>query len=397
MTSEVPRSATSSIILAAGALDNLPDPRVTRDQRRHQKKVEEAIKGDLARIVGNEDIITSDGSRTIRVPVRTLTLPRIVFDHGEERVGQGTGDSGKGKVVGNRPQKGDTSGRRAGDQPGVDYYEAGITIDDLAALVFKDLGLPNLEDRGKKDVVSQEVKWNDIRRKGPMGNLDKRRTILENMRRNAREGKARFEGIIQDDLRFRVWDEEIKPETQAVIIAMRDVSGSMGEFEKYITRATYFWMFRFLRTKYRNVEMRFITHHTEAKEVDEKAFFELGESGGTRVSSAYQLCLDIVQRDYPPEDWNVYPFHFSDGDNWGDVDNERCIDLIKKGLPLYNMWGYAEIQEHRRQTYSTTLMKAMEKLKDDPKVVATVINSKEGVYPAIQTFFPGEKKLTKAG
>ena len=77
---------------------------------------------------------------------------------------------------------------------------------------------------------------------------------------------------------------------------MRDVSGSMGDFEKYISRAFYFWMVRFLRTKYSTVQIVFITHHTEAKEVDEETFFSLGESGGTRVSSAYQLCL----RDHRP-------------------------------------------------------------------------------------------------
>ena len=91
----------------------------------------------------------------------------------------------------------------------------------------------------------------------------------------------------------------------------------MGEFEKYITRSFYFWMVRFLRQKYDHVRIVFITHHTEAREVDEDSFFKLGESGGTRVSSAYQLAVDVIKERFDPQFWNIYPFHFSDGDNWG--------------------------------------------------------------------------------
>ena len=95
-----------------------------------------------------------------------------------------------------------------------------------------------------------------------------------------------------------------------MVIAMRDVSGCMGEFEKYISRSFYFWMVRFLRTKYETVQIVFITHHTDAKEVDEEAFFNLGESGGTKVSSAYQLALDIVNERYEPSSVEHLPLPF---------------------------------------------------------------------------------------
>src|SRR5437867_1129880 len=155
-------------------------------------------------------------------------------------------------------------------------------------------------------------------------------TTVENLRRNARTGRAAFEGLKNDDLRFKTWERDVRYETNAVVIAMRDVSGSMGEFEKYITRSFYFWMVRFLRTKYNHVRIVFITHHTEAKEVDENAFFNLGESGGTKVSSAYQLALEVIEERFEPSQWNIYPFHFSDGDNWGEVDNQRCLDLVNQ-------------------------------------------------------------------
>src|SRR5262249_49837583 len=159
-------------------------------------------------------------------------------------------------------------------------------------------------------------------------------TVLQNLKRNAMQGRPGFGGISNDDIRYKTWEIERKRVASAVVIAMRDVSGSMGEFEKYISRSFYFWMVRFLRTTYANVKIVFITHHTEEKEVDEETFFKLGESGGTRVSSAYQLALETIERRFDPQQWNIYPFHFSDGDNWGDEDNRRCVTMVRRLMEL---------------------------------------------------------------
>ncbi len=110
---------------------------------------------------------------------------------------------------------------------------------------------------------------------------------------------------------------------------MMDVSGSMGEFEKYIARSFYFWMVRFLRTKYANVEIVFITHHTEAKEVTEEEFFTRGESGGTQVSSAYQLALDIIEERYNPERLEHLSVPLLRRRQLP-CDNERCVELVEQ-------------------------------------------------------------------
>jgi sporulation protein YhbH len=357
------------------------------DLARHNAKVKEAIRGDLPAIIGEEAIITSDGNKVVKVPIRSLELPRFRFRWGDQdRVGQGGGNSKKGDVVGQAPADGSAGvGRGAGEEPGLDYYEAELTVDEIAALVFEDLGLPFLQPKSKQRLVSEAIKFTDVRRNGALANLDKRRTIKENLRRNARGGQPGFGGLSTDDLRFRTWEPTVTDENNAVIIAMRDVSGSMGEFEKYITRSFYFWMVRFLRTTYVNVEIVFITHHTEAQEVDEQSFFHLGESGGTRVSSAYQLALDIMAERYSPSDWNVYAFHFSDGDNWGDVDNQRCLELVRGILERANAFGYGEIQEGGRHGHST-LMNAFAPV-EDPRFVRVAIASKQDVYPALRTFF----------
>jgi uncharacterized protein len=358
------------------------------DQARHNEKVKEAIKGNLSGIVGEESIITADGDKIVKVPIRSLDLPRFRYgDNNKDKVGQGEGGTKVGDVLGEAPGQatGPGRGKGAGQVPGVDYYEAEITVDELAALVFEDLGLPFLKPKGRHEIESETVRFNEIRRRGIMSNLDKKRTIAENLRRNARLGQPRFNGIVNDDLRFKTWERDVRYETNAVVLAMRDVSGSMGEFEKYITRSFYFWMVRFLRTKYNQVRIVFITHHTEAREVDEDAFFNLGESGGTKVSSAYQLALEIVEERFNPSQWNIYPFHFSDGDNWGEVDNQRCLDLVNQLLGLSNVFGYGEIQEGGRRSLST-LMSTFSHIQD-PRFIGVTIASKEEVYPALRQFF----------
>jgi len=357
------------------------------DQARHNEKVKEAIKGNLADIVSEESIITADGNKTIRVPIRSLELPRFRYDVNRKgHVGQGDGDSQVGDVIGQQPgQAGPGKGKGAGDQPGTDYFEAEITIDELAELIFEDLELPHLEQKQSQEIESTVVRFNDIRKSGPLATLDKRRTVLENIRRNAKNGNPRFGGIANEDLRFKTWTEDIRRESNAVIIAMRDVSGSMGEFEKYISRSFYFWMVKFLREKYDNVRIVFITHHTEAKEVDEQTFFTLGESGGTKVSSAYRLALDIIRQRYNPTDWNIYPFHFSDGDNWGETDNRLCLELVNQMLEICNVFGYGEIRQGGYGSLST-LMSAFQNIHND-RFIGVTIEDKAGVYPALRSFF----------
>src|SRR5947209_13270925 len=130
-------------------------------------------------------------------------------------------------------------------------------MEGLGGMIFEDLGLPTVEHRGQQEPQTEAVRFTGVRKKGPMTNLDKKRTILENMKRNAAKGEAKFQDIKSEDLRFKVWEPTIRYQSNAVVLSMMDVSGSMGEFEKYIARSFYFWMVRFLRTKYNNVQIVF--------------------------------------------------------------------------------------------------------------------------------------------
>jgi uncharacterized sporulation protein YeaH/YhbH (DUF444 family) len=793
------------------------------DQQRHKERIKEAIKQNLPNIVSEENIILSDGQHIIKVPIRSLDEYRFKYDENSgKHAGSGDGDSQVGDVIGragNGQGQGPGKGKGpAGEQPGVDYYEAEVSVDEIAALIFEDLGLPNLQEKRLQQIESPAIRFTDVRKKGAMSNLDKRRSLMENLKRNAAKGNPHVGDFVQDDLRFKTWETRVEYQSNAVVLAMMDVSGccaaghliemangsykdisqitegdrvacvdletyqktssyvtttfrkraprtlliesqdatiqatpehrffaydeatniivekhahelavgdklilvnswgktpkgagdwdqtltpdqayligvilgdgnlrrstraggsrthsglsitdenldrlqdyqqlflsafgvrgiikskysnnsrqrlninrsalassfarrypmltqrsrqryidhaiyseppnvraaflrglfdaegtlghhtvqlisgsgllvkqikhllsywgiraritrkmqgtsrfgdgkeikagpyyllsvnskdsilfsqaigfgckekarkldalvsrqaigtdamrskfimpfdwrdrfdhlykttrtyayyhpavhalshsqlqtihsdakatlmdrvdiqqvldsqlivskvkaissieeevevydfevafhhnyivdgilshnSMGEFEKYIARSFYFWMVRFLRTKYSNVEIVFISHHTEAREVTEEEFFHKGESGGTQVSSAYSLAMDIVRARYPTTDWNIYPFHFSDGDNlpW---DNDLCVDLVKDMLAASNLFGYGEIREGYRGA-SSTLMSAFGKI-EDPKFVSVTISDKSAVYPALKKFF----------
>jgi sporulation protein YhbH len=363
--------------------------RAERDRRRHNEKVKEVIKKNLGDIISQQDIITADQGKIVKIPIRGLELPRIRFDNEErERVGQGAGGTKPGAIIGRAPQEGDApgSGKEAGQEPGVDFYEAELTLEELTALVFEDLHLPNLEDKGIKQIMSEHAEFNSISKRGIASNLDRKRTLLEAYKRNARAGKPGWE-IHNEDRRYKTWELITEPQRNAVIFAMRDVSGSMGEFEAYICRSFYFWMLRFLRKKYANAEIVFITCHTEAKEVDEHAFFGLGDSGGTKMSEAYKLAMRIIEKRYNPREWNIYPFLFSDGYNWGDAE---CVELVKQMVEICNLIGYGEIANDiwSQSPHFAPLGQAyQEAFADDRRVCLVKINSKEDVWPALKRFF----------
>lgn len=362
--------------------------RADRDRQRHNEKVKEVIKQNLGDIVSHQDIITADQGKIVKIPVRSLELPRIRFDDGNrERVGQGQGGTKPGDVLGRAPgQEENGTGKEAGQQPGVDYYEAEFTLEEIAEMVFEDLHLPNLEDKGVKQVVSETAVFNSISKRGITSNLDRKRTLMEAYKRNAREGKPGWE-VRREDHRYKTWEVVKEPQRNAVIFAMRDVSGSMGEFEAYICRSFYFWMLRFLRKKYNSAEIVFITCHTEAKEVDEQAFFGLGDSGGTRMSEAYKLAMKIIEQRYNPREWNIYPFLFSDGYNWGDAE---CVELVRRMVDLANLIGYGEIANDiwsQSSNFAPLGQAYQEAFESDQRVVLVKINNKEDVWPALKRFF----------
>ncbi|WP_093337838.1 sporulation protein YhbH [Salibacterium halotolerans] len=362
-----------------------------QDQRRHQEKVQEAIRNNLPDLITEEDIVMSNGRDVVRIPIRSMDEYKIRYNtENNKYTGQGDGSSEEGDVIAREPgKKGPGKESRPGDQAGSDYYEAEVTMAELEKLLFHEMELPNLRQKQQDDLIVEDIEFDDIRKKGLMGNIDKRKTILSAIKRNALDGKAKINPISENDLRFKTWNEKIKPESKAVILAMMDTSGSMGRWEKFMARSFFFWMIRFLRTKYETVDIEFIAHHTEAKRVSEEQFFSKGESGGTICSSAYEKALETIEKDYPPERYNIYPFHFSDGDNLTS-DNKKCLRLLEELMDVSSMVGYAEVNQFRRHS---TLLHSYRNIQDE-RFRYYILQNKTDVFEALLWFFSNHNAET---
>ena len=118
-----------------------------------------------------------------------------------------------------------------------------------------------------------------------------------------------------------------------------------------------------------------------AQLVDEHTFYHTRESGGTKISSAYELAVNLIDKKYPPDQWNIYAFHFSDGDNWGD-DIPRCMELLtEKLLPKVNLFGYGQVESPYGSGEFYEYIKEM--LADKTNVVASRIPDREAIIKSI--------------
>jgi uncharacterized protein len=362
------------------------DRRGRQAQARHQKKVTDAIKKNLRGIIADEGLIVSDGKDVVRVPVNSLDEPHFYFNQ-ESGQHAGQGEGNQGDVIGRAgtPRPGSSGGPGAGEEPGERVYEAEITLDEVEELLFSDLCLPNLKPKTTNEQYVEEYEWTDVRNKGIESNLDRKRTFFEALKRSQVLHQALH--IIPEDLRYKTWDEQIRPDVGAVILAMMDVSGSMGSFEKYVARTFFFWMERFIRKQYPNVHMCYLVHHVEAYEVSGNEFYRIHESGGTRCSSVYELALKRIRENYPVSDWNIYPVHVSDGDNITG-DNARTTELASELCGYSSQFAYLEVNS-RGYTASTTLDQAFQKL-DCPNFRSFHVMSRESVIDALHYFFRKE-------
>ena len=233
--------------------------------------------------------------------------------------------------------------------PGEHLLEVDVQLSDLAKILGEELELPRIQARGKKNIIQEEDRYVGINRVGPESLRHFKRTYKQALKRQIASGTYSPEQPvivpIREDLRYRARKKVPGPTANAVIVYMMDVSGSMEDEQKEIVRIESFWIDTWLRSQYRGIESRYIVHDTDAKEVDEETFYHLRESGGTRISSAYQLAAGLIERHYPTDDWNIYLFHFSDGDNLSDGDDESCIDLITtRLLPRVNLFCYGQVE-----------------------------------------------------
>ena len=365
-----------------------------RDSARHSKRVKEAIRKNLRELVSDSSIISSDGKKKIKIPIRYLDNYR--FKHSDNKNKEGVGQGNHQNQPGD-PIAHDGTGRKGqgggqpGEQAGEELYEEEITMDELVDMMLEDLNLPWLEKKDSSvEIETENIKFTDISEVGPLSNVDKKKTVFENMKRNAKLGKPIIHKIRPEDLRYKIWDIEIEYHSNAAVYFLMDRSGSMDDDKKYIAKSFFFWLAHFCKTKYSNVELIFIAHDTTAKIVPEENFFKITNSGGTMVSSAFELAFEDIEKNHPPNQWNNYVFSFSDGDNWPS-NNEKCIRIVKDLLEVCTAVGYGEIDTDSFYGYSglfswSTLHEEFSKHIDHERFMTVKITKKEDIYNALRSF-----------
>lgn len=359
---------------------------IDRDNQRFKTIVQGKVRGNLRKYITHGEVLGRKGRETVSIPVPNIEIPR--FKHGDKGsggVGQGEGE--QGQPIGKGQTDPDGQGV-AGDQPGAHIREAELSFEELAQMLGEELKLPAIQPKGQNTIKSIKTKYNSIRQTGPDSLRHFKRTYKRALRRLiASDGYDPRKPVViptREDERFRSWTETPLPHANAAVIYIMDVSGSMTDEQKEIVRTESFWIDTWLKSQYDGIQRRFIVHDAIAHEVDEDTFFRVRESGGTRISSAYLKTKEVIERDFPPSDWNIYIFQFSDGDNWGE-DNSVCLKMLQEEfLPMCNLVCYGQVESpYGSGDYIKELRKIAPKFEN---LILSEIKDKDAIYDSIKTF-----------
>ncbi len=356
---------------------------IEQDSNRYRQIVRGKVKQNLRKYISNGELIGRRGKDLVSIPLPQIELPHFRFGGPAGGVGQGEGEPGT--PLG-RPRPAQGSGQ-AGDQPGEHLLEVELTLDELAEMLGEELALPRIQPKGKHNVEGETMRYTGVRRVGPESLRCFKRTYREALKRQLASGMYNAERPaivpIRDDKRYRSWKVYPRPDSNAIVFYLMDISGSMSERRKRLVRLTSFWLDTWLRAHYKRVSVRYLVHDYEAREVDEHTFYHINTDGGTRISSAYQLCQRIIAQDYPPEEWNLYAFHFSDGENSGNDDDQRCLRLLRDSLlPALNLFGYGQVENNSEHLFRGVLTKNI----SDEKLATAQLNEDNDIYAAIKSF-----------
>jgi uncharacterized protein len=360
--------------------------RIDPDHRRFRDIVRGKIRQNLRKYISSGELIGRKGKDVVSIPVPQIDVPRFHFgDEGKGGVGQGPGQVGD--VIGQGEPEDGTG--KAGSEAGQHMLEVELTLEELADILGEELSLPRILPKGKERLITQKDRYIGIRRTGPESLRHFKRTFRQALRRQIMMGKydpkRPMVVPVHDDRRYRSWKTVPMRQSNALMIFIMDVSGSMGDEQKEIVRIESFWIDTWLRAQYDGLESRYIVHDASAREVDRDTFFRTRESGGTMISSAYRLCAKLIAEDFPASEWNIYPFQFSDGDNWSSDDTATCMEVLKREiLPHVNLFCYGQVES----PYGTGqfLKDLNEGITDQELLVTSEIKSKDGIADSIRTF-----------
>ena len=368
-----------------------------RFMRRYKDKIKEAVR----RAVDGRGIRDLERGEEVRIPKKDLSEP--VFHHGSggirDMVHPGNQEYVRGDRI-KRPQGGQGGGSgkgQASDQgEGEDDFSIALSKEEFLQVFFEDLALPHLvrtqlaevpEWKSHRAGYSSDGTPNNLHVVRSMrGAIGRRIALGSNSRRELAELEAelvilkataaagdltaekaiktlevqvealrarllRIPYLDPIDLRYRNRVKTPVPTSKAVMFCLMDVSGSMDEGRKELSKRFFILLYLFLTRHYEKIDIVFIRHHTQAQEVDEENFFHARETGGTVVSSALVLMEEIIRARYSPSEWNIYGAQASDGDNWHH-DSGRCRELLAdKILPLCRYFAYVQVAEEEQNLW----------------------------------------------
>ena len=375
--------------------------RSASDRRRHKEKIEKAIKEGIHDIVAEESIIGQSGKKKIKIPVRGIKEFQFIFgkNQGSKGVGSAQGqDIKKGQKIKEGKKKKGKGGKpqKSGNEKGEEFYDVEISLDELAKYLFDDLNLPDLEKKANNTITAEKIKRKGYRTKGIRARLSKKETLKNKIKRQKQavkngsydpQGDERFP-FHDEDLKYKHIDIKHKPITNAVIFFVMDVSGSMSKNKKFLARSFFFLLYQFIRYRYEKIDIVFISHTTEAKEVNEDDFFQRASSGGTFISSGLQKAQEIINERYNPASWNLYTFHCSDGENWSE-DNEKAKIAMQTLIDICQLSGYIQIIPDGDKVYGKEMAEVFQPLiTDNFKVLK--LSKKKDIWPQFAKLFGGK-------
>jgi hypothetical protein len=405
--------------------------------RRYKEQVKEAVK----RAIDGRGIRDIERGEDIRIPKKDISEP--VFGHGQGGIREVVHPGNREYVQGDRIEKpkggqgGGGSGKgQASDQgEGEDDFVFALSKEEFMQVFFEDLALPHLvrtqlaetpEWKSQRAGFSSDGTPNNLHvvrsMRGALGRrialgAGKRRTLkeleeeLDACRRALQPAddadravaEAHIKALVERiellrgrveripyldpiDLRYRSRIKVPVPTSKAVMFCLMDVSGSMDEGRKELSKRFFILLYLFLTRHYEKIELVFIRHHTQASEVDEQNFFHARETGGTVVSSALVLMEEIIRARYNPSEWNIYGAQASDGDNWHH-DSGRCRELLSdKLLPLVRYFAYVQVAEEEQNLWEEyTQLQATHKHFAMKKAI-----SADQIYPVFRDLFKKE-------
>jgi uncharacterized protein len=359
---------------------------ILEDQKRFRDIVKGKVKENLKKYVSQGEMIGKREKDFVKIPLPQIDIPNFRYGP-KQKGGLGQGQGQQGDSLGD-PQQGQGQGQ-AGQDPGEHQLEVEVSMEELADILGEALALPRIEPKGTRQIETTASRYSGLAPVGPEGLRHFKTVYKQALKRQIASGT--YDPLnpkiipIRQDFRYRTVKTITKPQTRAVIIYMMDVSGSMGEEQKEIVRLESFWIHAWLKKHYQGLETRFIIHDAVAREVDENTFFRTSESGGTLISSAYKLCQSIIEKDYPSSEWNIYPFHFSDGDNWSTEDTKMCLDLIRNFfIPHVNMFAYGQVES--RYGSGQFLKDLKKEFESQESVVLSSIAGRDKILDSIKDF-----------